>query len=207
MDMNRIPPQRRAQILSCLCEGNSIRATCRMTGSSKGAVIALVEQVGAACEKYQRDHLRNLPCQRIQTDEVWSFVYAKAKNVPLEKRGKFGTGDVWTWTAICADSKLIVAWYVGKRDAAAAYYFMKDVAARLSNRVQLTTDGHGAYLHAVDSAFEGEVDYAMLVKIYGKAPEGETRYTPPVCLGAKRQVISGNPEEVDISTSTRSATI
>ena len=200
-DMNRLSVERRAQILSCLCEGNSVRATCRMTDSSKGAVLKLIAEVGTACAKYQHEHLRDLPCKRIQADEVWSFVYAKAKNVPEPMRGKFGVGDVWTWTALCADTKLIVSSYVGKRDADAAHAFMTDVANRLANRVQLTTDGHRAYLDAVDGAFGTSVDYAMLIKLYGNAPEAEKRYSPPVCLGTERTIVHGNPDPKHISTS------
>jgi len=172
-----------------------------MTDSSKGAVLKLIAEVGTACEKYQREHLYNLPCRRLQADEVWSFVYAKAKNVPQAMRGQFGVGDVWTWTATDADSKLIVSWYVGRRDAKAAHAFMTDVASRLINRIQLTTDGHHAYLNAVDAAFDREIDYAQLVKKYGDAPEAEKRYSPPICVGADRTVLRGRPDPDHISTS------
>ena len=151
--------------------------------------------------KYQDIALRNLPCKRIQADEIWSFVYSKQKNVPIEKRGQFGYGDVWTWTAIDADSKLIVSWYLGRRDADVAYVFMSDLANRLTNSVQLTTDGHHAYLSAVDAAFERDIDYAQLVKIYGTAPEAEKRYSPPICLGADKTEIRGTPDPERISAS------
>ena len=201
MDMNKLSLERRAQIISCLVEGNSVRATCRMTGSSKGAVLKLIADLGPACQKYQDEHLRNLPCQRLQADEVWSFCYSKQKNIPEQMIGKVGIGDVWTWTAIDADTKLIPCWYVGSRSGASAYRFMTDLAGRLANRVQLTTDGHRAYLNAVDAAFDRDIDYAMLVKIYGDAPESEKRYSPADCLGADKTVIRGRPDPAHISTS------
>lgn len=172
-----------------------------MTGSSKGAVLKLIADLGPPCQKYQDEHLRNLPCQRLQADEVWSFCYSKQKNIPERMIGKFGVGDVWTWTAIDADTKLIPCWYVGSRSGAAAYRFMTDLAGRLANRVQLTTDGHRAYLNAVDAAFDRDIDYAMLVKIYGDAPESEKRYSPADCLGADKTVIRGRPDPEHISTS------
>jgi IS1 family transposase len=184
-----------------MVEGVSIRAISRMTGASKNTIVKLLIDAGNACSEYQDRTLRNLPCKRIQTDEIWSFVYAKQKNVPQDMRGQFGVGDVWTWTALCADTKLIPSWYVGTRDADAAWTFMRDVASRLKNRVQLTTDGHRAYLEAVDGAFGTSIDYAMLVKVYGSAPEAEKRYSPPVCLGTERTVIHGNPDPEHISTS------
>jgi len=201
MDMNKLSVQRRAQIIGCLVEGNSVRATCRMTNSSKDAVLKLVADAGKACLEYQREHLRNLTCQRIQCDEIWSFVYAKAKNVPAEFQGQFGYGDVWTWTAIDADTKLVPCWYVGTRGAKAATAFMRDLASRLANRVQLTTDGHHAYLNAVDAAFARDIDYAMLVKHYAASQEGETRYSPAVCTGCERTEVRGRPDPEHISTS------
>lgn len=201
MDMNKLSIERRAQILSCLCEGNSVRATCRKTDSSKDAVLKLVADAGVACLKYQREHLRDLPCKRVQCDEIWSFVYAKAKNVPAKFQGQFGYGDVWTWTAIDADTKLVPCWLVGTRGAEAATTFMKDLAGRLANRVQLTTDGHNVYLNAIDAAFDREIDYAMLVKRYGSAPEAEVRYSPAVCLGCDKTELRGRPDPKHISTS------
>jgi IS1 family transposase len=201
MDMNKLSLERRAQIISCLVEGNSVRATCRMTGSSKGAVLKLIADLGPECAKYQDEHLRNLPCKRLQADEVWSFCYSKQKNIPEQMIGKVGVGDVWTWTAIDADTKLIPCWYVGSRSGASAYRFMTDLAGRLANRVQLTTDGLHAYLSAVDAAFDRDIDYAMLVKIYGDAPESEKRYSPADCLGADKTVIRGRPDPAHISTS------
>ena len=182
-------------------EGNSVRATCRMTDSSKDAVLKLVADAGVACLEYQREHLRERPSKRIQCDEIWSFVYAKAKNVPAEFQGQFGNGDVWTWTAIDADTKLVPCWLVGTRGAEAAITFMKDLASRLANRVQLTTDGHNVYLNAVDAAFDREIDYAMLVKRYGSAPEAEVRYSPAICLGCDKTELRGRPDPKHISTS------
>ncbi len=201
--MNKLSVQRRAQIIGMMVEGVSIRAITRMTGVSKNTVAKLLVDAGNACLDYQDRVLHNLPCKRIQADEIWSFVYSKQKNVPEEKRGQFGFGDVWTWTALDADSKLIVCWHVGTRDADAAYEFMTDVAGRLANHVQLTTDGHAAYLSAVDAAFSRGpgVDYAQLVKIYGTSPEAQRRYSPPICLGAQKSEIRGMPDPKHISTS------
>ena len=199
--MNRLAVEKRAQILGCLVEGNSIRATCRMTGAAKNTVTKLLVDVGASCSKYQDQALRNLNCQLIQVDELWAFCYAKQKNVPEEKRGQFGYGDVWTWTAICPDSKLAVSWMVGGKDVKWASAFMNDLAGRLANRVQLSSDGHRAYLTAVRGAFGNEIDYAMLDKIYGTPGGFEGKYSPAKCLGANRRVISGNPDKERISTS------
>ena len=201
--MNKSSTTKRAQIIGMMIEGVSIRAISRMTGASKNTIVKLLADAGNACLDYQDRWLRNLPSKRIQADEIWSFVHAKQKNVPQEKRGQFGYGDVWTWTALDADSKLIVCWHVGTRDAEAAYEFMTDVADRLANRVQLTTDGHAAYLSAVDAAFSRTtgVDYAQLVKIYGTSPEAQRRYSPPICLGAQKSEIRGTPDPEHISTS------
>jgi IS1 family transposase len=205
--MNRLTAAKRTQILGMMVEGVSIRAISRMTNASKNTIVKLLADAGNACLDYQDKTLRGLSCKRVQADEIWSFVYAKQKakqkNVPDEKRGQFGYGDVWTWTALDADSKLIVCWHVGTRDADAAYAFMMDVASRLANRVQLTTDGHAAYLSAVDAAFSRGpgVDYAQLVKIYGTSPEAQRRYSPPICLGAQKSEIRGTPDPEHISTS------
>ncbi|MCM2280466.1 MAG: IS1 family transposase [Bdellovibrionaceae bacterium] len=199
--MNKLSTAKRSQIIHCLVEGNSIRATCRMTGASKNTVTKLLCEIGAACSDFQDKAFRNLPCKRIQCDEIWSFVGAKEKNASREEKGKGRIGDVWTWTALCPDTKLVPCWFVGTREGASAYHFMSDLAERLASRVQLTTDGHRAYLEAVDSAFGTEIDYAMLVKIYGKSPGGEGRYSPAQCIGARRTVISGKPEHKHISTS------
>jgi IS1 family transposase len=192
---------KRANVISCLVEGNSIRATVRMTGVAKNTVVKLLCDLGRVCSEYQDKAFRNLKCKRLQCDEIWSFVYAKEKNCRADQKAK-GAGDVWTWTAICADSKLIPCWFVGSRDASSAYHFIHDLKARLANRVQLTTDGHRAYLSAVEDAFGCEVDFAMLQKIYG-APQDtpETRYSPAVCMGARKAIISGNPDFNHVSTS------
>jgi IS1 family transposase len=199
--MNKLTIKRRAQIIGIMVEGIPIRAITRMTGVSKNTAAKLLADAGQACLEYQDQTLRNLPCKRIQADEIWSFVYAKQKNVPQEKRGQFGYGDVWTWTALDADSKLIVCWYIGRRDAQAAYTFMTDLANRLMNRVQLTIDGHHAYLSAVDAAFARDIDYAMLVKQYGPAPEAEKRPSPPVCVGSERMEVRRRPDPEHISAS------
>jgi IS1 family transposase len=168
---------------------------------SLNTVTKLLVDAGKACRAYQDGALRDLPCKRIQVDEIWAFCHSKARNVSEEKRGVLGYGDIWTWTALCADTKLMVSWLVGARDADYAEAFIDDLASRLSNRVQLTSDGHNAYLYAVDAAFGGQTDYPMLVKLYGQAPEGQRRYSPPVCLGAKRQRILGKPDPAHVSTS------
>ena len=142
ISMNRLSKERQARVVAALVEGNSVRSTVRMTGAAKGTVLKLLADLGAACASYQDRTLRNLPCRRIQCDEVWSFCYAKEKNVPKEIKGRFGFGDVWTWTAICADTKLVPTWLIGRRDGYTAQLFIQDLAARLANRVQLTTDGH-----------------------------------------------------------------
>lgn len=198
--MNQLTPERRAMVINCLVEGNSIRATVRMTGVSKNTVTKLIADVGRACSIYQDRAFRGLTCKRIECDEVWSFVGSKEKNTSEEKKAQ-GWGDCWTWTSICADTKLIPCWYVGTRDAGAAYHFMHDLASRLAHRVQLTTDGHKPYLIAVDDAFGGEVDYAQLIKIYGEGPKTEARYSPAQCMGTRKAVISGNPEKAHVSTS------
>src|SRR5208282_424088 len=202
MDMNKLSTQRRAQIIRCLVEGNSVRATCRMTDSSKDAVLKLVADAGAACLEYQRGHLRNLTCKRIQCDEIWSFVYAKEKNVPAEFQGQYGYGDVWTWTALCADSKLIASWYIGDRSVDSAREFINDLATRLKHRVQLTTDGYRVYVDAIEDAFGPDIDYAMLVKIYGEdSTSTEKRYSPVKYTGSQKTVIQGNPDMKKVSTS------
>lgn len=188
-------------MISCLVEGNSVRATVRMTGVAKNTIVKLLAQIGKACAEYQDEKLRHLGCRRIQCDEIWSFCYAKQKNVPFEKQGQFGYGDVWTWVAMCPDTKLVASWFVGSRGAGSAYVFMRDLASRLSNRIQLTTDGHRVYLDAVESAFGSEIDYSMLVKIYGTDSEPDTRYSPPECIAAKIVPIIGAPDPKHISTS------
>lgn len=199
--MNKLPVSKRVQIISALVEGNSMRAASRMADCSINTVTKLLEEVGAACLDYQDEHLRDLPCKRVQCDEAWAFCYAKQKNIPTAKAAPADAGDVWTWVAMCADTKIVPCWHVGDRNADAAYEFMSDLAGRLTNRVQLTTDGHGAYLNAVDGTFGLDVDYGMLVKRYGEEPAGQKRYSPAVCLGATKERIVGNPDPKHISTS------
>jgi IS1 family transposase len=199
--MNRLSIEKRAQILGCLVEGNSIRSTVRMTGAAKNTITKLLADAGEACVAYQDATLRDLPCKAIQCDEIWSYCYSKQKNVPEEHKGTFGYGDVWTWTAICADTKLVPSWLVGERTGADATTFLYDLHRRLANRVQLTTDGHSAYLDAVGRAFGNSVDYAMLQKLYGQSAEGQRRYSPPVCIGKVEQTITGNPDPDKVSTS------
>jgi IS1 family transposase len=199
--MNRLDPARRAQAISCLVEGNSIRSTVRMTGVAKNTVVKLLVEIGAVCSEYQDRVMRNLPCQRIQCDEIWAFVGCKQKNVSPEKAEAGVCGDVWTWTAIDAQTKLIPCWLIGQHDAIAARDFTEDLASRLASRVQLTTDGHKAYLTAVDRAFGEEIDYAQLVKIYGADVEGQKRYSPAQCIGTRVAPISGDPDPAHISTS------
>jgi IS1 family transposase len=199
---NVLSTPKRVQIVSALVEGVGIRATARMADVSKDTVMKLWREIGEACIRYQDAAFRNLTCKRLQIDEIWSFVYAKAKNVPAELAGQFGVGDVWTFTAIDADTKLMPSFLVGTRDAACATEFMQDLASRLVNRVQLTTDGHKMYLSAVEDAFAGAIDFAQLVKIYGAAPEGpEVRYSPAECIGAEKHAITGCPDPKHVSTS------
>lgn len=204
VSMNRLSTKQRARVLAALVEGNSIRATVRMTGVAKNTVAKLLVDVGRACAEFQDEALRDLTCKRIQCDEIWSFCYAKQKNVPEALRGEFGYGDVWTWVGMDADTKLVVSWLVGLRDARYASAFIEDLASRLSSRVQLTTDGLKAYLEAVEGAFGCDIDYAQLVKMYGE-PKGEKtsehKYSPPNCTGARREKINGNPDQRHISTS------
>ena len=202
--MNKLSIERRTRVVKALCEGNSIRATARMCDVAINTVVKLLQDTGSACLDYQDEVMRDLPCKRLQCDEIWSFVYAKAKNVPEEHKGEFGYGDVWTWPALCADTKLIACWHIGNRDGRNAYHFMKSLAARLAHRVQLTTDGHTPYLEAVEGAFGSEIDYAMLIKLYGTvAPEKEARrrYSPADCVGTEARVILGKPEKAHVSTS------
>jgi IS1 family transposase len=174
-----------------------------MTDTAKNTVVKLLVDVGQACYEYQDKALRNLTCKRIQCDEIWSFCYAKEKNVPADKKGQFGYGDVWTWTAICADSKLVPSWLVGSRDAEMASFFIEDLSSRLSHRVQLTTDGLRVYLDAIEGAFGADIDYAMLVKVYGESIEQkvEKRYSPPNYVSSRKEIVAGNPERKHISTS------
>lgn len=200
--MKMLDHKARARILHLLCEGQSIRAITRLTGASKNTVIKLLIDAGKACAVYHDANIRDVKAKRIQVDEIWSFTYAKQKNVPMAKAAPDGAGDTWTWTAIEADTKLIVSYFVGGRDGECAMWFMDDLRQRLASRVQLTSDGHKAYLEAVEGAFGDDIDYAMLVKIYGASPESSKgRYSPAECTGAKKERITGNPDRDHVSTS------
>lgn len=200
--MKKLAASNRARIIHLLCEGSSIRAVTRLTSASKNTVIKLMIDAGKACAAYHDEHVRDLNSRRIQVDEIWSFTYAKQKNVVAAKAAPDGAGDTWTWTAIDADSKFIASWFVGGRDGECAMWFMDDLSRRLANRVQLTSDGHRAYLDAVEGAFGGDIDFAQLVKLYGAAPESaKGRYSPADCIGARKVPIEGNPDPKHISTS------
>lgn len=199
--MNKLPAETRAQILQLLCEGMSIRAITRVTGASKNTVVRLLADVGRACAEYQDKALRGLPCQRVQMDEIWSFIYSKNDNVKHAKAAPEGAGDVWTWTAICADTKLLISTLVGGRSTDYAMHFVDDLRSRLAHRVQITSDGHKPYAIAMDTVFGEDADYAMLHKIYGADPQAERRYSPAICLGADKRIVSGNPDPKHISTS------
>jgi IS1 family transposase len=198
--MNKLKREKQVQVIASLVEGNSINSTVRMTGVHKTTILKLLADLGSRCADYQDRNLRNLKCKRIQCDEIWQFCYAKEKNVPADKKGKFGYGDVWTWVAIDADTKLVPAFMVGNRDAPSASMFIDDLKSRLTNRVQLTTDGLRVYLEAVEGAFRADVDYAQLVKIYGASQE-ETRYSPAERIGCETKTIQGRPDKNHISTS------
>lgn len=199
--MNKLTLEKKVQVVSALVEGNSMRSTVRMTGVSRTTIHRLLEHVGAACAEYQDIFLRDLPCKNIQIDEIWSFTYAKEKNVPAEFKGMFGFGDTWTWVALDADTKLVPNWRVGSRDAENGYRFLADLKTRLANRVQITSDGYKVYLKAVEMVFGSEVDYAQLVKLYGQTPEGEKRYSPAECIATETVVLQGTPDKKNISTS------
>jgi IS1 family transposase len=199
MGMNKLTHDKRVQILNMLVEGNSMRATARIADVAFNTVAKLFIETAEVCAEYQDKAFRNLTCKRLQLDEIWSFVYAKAKNVPDGKQGQ--AGDVWTWVAIDADTKLVPSWRIGSRDGATACEFVADLAARLANRVQITSDGHRPYLEAVEKAFGSEVDFAQLIKIYGEAVEGQKRYSPAECIGAKKSKVVGNPDLCCVSTS------
>ncbi|HVV78558.1 MAG TPA: IS1 family transposase [Pseudolabrys sp.] len=199
--MNKLDRETRAKILTLLCEGMSIRAICRVTGAGKNTVAKLLVDAGVASAAYQDRVLRNLPCKRVQADEIWSFCYTKAANLPNAKKAPRDAGDVWTWIALDADTKLIATFYIGDRSYGSAYAFINDLKDRLAHRIQLTTDGHRAYATAVEYAFGDEIDYAILQKIYGTEPQRETRYSPAICIGAKKENVVGNPDAAHVSTS------
>lgn len=201
VSMNRLTDAKRAQVVAALVEGNSIRATVRMTGVAKNTIAKLLIELGAACADYLNRSLVKLPCKRIQCDEIWSFVGAKQKNVTQAMAEKRICGDVWTWVAMDADTKLVCSWLVGQRNAECATEFIQDLANRLANRVQLTTDGLKVYLYAVIDAFADEIDYAILHKIYGAEPANEARYSPAKCMGCDKEEILGQPDPKHVSTS------
>jgi IS1 family transposase len=199
--MNRLAADKRIAVIAALVEGTSINATCRMTGVAKHTVLNLLRDMGCACVAYHNASVRNLRVRRVQADEIWAFVYGKDKNLTLEQV-QAGMGSVWTWTALDADSKLIISYTLGDRSADTAHVFIQDLASRVSNRFQLTTDGHRVYADAVEDAFGSEIDYAMLVKIYGASSENpESRYSPATCIGCRTGVLSGRPDADHISTS------
>jgi IS1 family transposase len=200
--MNKLSSSERAQVLHMLCEGSSVRSITRVLNVGKNTVLRLMIDAGKACDAYHNEHVKNLKTKRIQVDEIWSFIYAKQKNVPSAKAAPDGAGDAWTWTALDADNKLIVSYFVGGRDGDCAAWFIQNVADRLANRVQMTSDGHKAYLEAVEGAFGADVDYAQLVKLYGASPESaKGRYSPADCTGAIKTPIEGKPDPKHISTS------
>lgn len=199
--MNRLSREQQTQVVAALVEGNSINSIVRMTGVSKVTILKLLAALGDACWNWHDEHVRGLKCKRVQCDEIWQFCYAKEKNVPKDKRGQFGYGDTWTWVAIDADTKLNISFLVANRDTQSAHMFMQDVAHRIDSRIQITTDGLRSYLIAVNGAFGLDVDFATLHKLYGSPAEAEKKYSPAVCIGTKRAVISGRPDPEHISTS------
>ncbi len=198
--MNKLTIEKRAAVVAALVEGNSVRPMSRMTNVARNTVLKLLVDLGRACSEYQDRALRNLACKRVQVDEIWSFVGMKQKHVPDERRGEHGIGDVWTWTAIDADTKLVPCWAVGGRDFGAAVEFIRDLAGRLPGRIQLTSDGHKPYLRAVEDAFGPEIDYAVLHKVYGAPNDGETRYSPAQCTGIEKRATTGNPDPFHITS-------
>jgi IS1 family transposase len=199
--MNRLDIATQAKVIGCLVEGCSIRATVRLTGVAKNTIVKLLAEIGRACDDCHDANVRNLKVRRLQCDEIWCFIGAKAKNTRIEKKAKFGWGDIWTWVGIDADTKLVVSYMVGNRDGGWAEEFMKDCASRIRNRVQITTDGFKVYLQAVENAFGADIDYAMLQKIYGAVNDGEARYSPAKCIGRDMKVVSGDPDPKHVSTS------
>jgi IS1 family transposase len=199
--MNRLSTKKRAQIIGCLVEGNSIRATVRMTGAAKNTIVKLLADLGEACAEYQDGVFQDLPCKVLEADEIWSYCYAKQKNVPEQFKGTPGYGDVWTFTAICADTKLVPSWLVGERTADDAEYFLTDLASRMSDRIQLSTDGHVIYEGTVGPSFRNNVDWAQIQKHYASDPKQTGKYSPGVCIGTKRRTMKGDPDPERISTS------
>jgi len=199
--MNTLTREKRIQVLRALVEGNSIRATVRITGAAKNTVVKLLRDAGRACEQYHNKIMVNLSCKRIQVDEIWSFCYAKQRNVPQKYQGQFGYGDVWTWVALDPDSKLVPVWLIGQRNSFCAKKLMYELSQRMANRIQLTTDAYRPYYEAVNNAFSDDVDYAQLMKLYGPEKSGEKRYSPSTLLCAIERPMIGNPDKKHISTS------
>jgi IS1 family transposase len=201
ISMNRLSTDKRTAVIAVLVEGTSVNATCRITGVAKHTVLKLLKDMGCACAAYHDSHVRNIRVRRVQCDEAWSFVYAKQKNVTAEQMA-VGAGDCWTWVAEDADTKLIISYMLGDRGATTARTFMQDVASRIRNRIQLTTDGHRVYADAVEEAFGADIDYAMLVKLYGSSGDSpESRYSPATCIGCRTGILAGDPDPDHISTS------
>lgn len=204
VSMNRLKDSERARVMACLVEGNSIRVTSRMTGVAKNTVTKLLVDLGRVCSEYQAERIQNLRTRRVQADEIWSFSYSKAKNASEPLRGTWGYGDVWTWTALDADSKLMICWHLGAHEYLDAAMFLQDLHGRLAERVQLSTDGWASYAAAVEDEFGAGVDYAQIVKKYGVDPKGEgqeRRYSPAVCTGIAIRVMEGSPDVAHVSTS------
>jgi len=201
VSMNRLSTEKRAQIIGCLVEGNSIRATVRMTGAAKNTITKLLADLGEACAEFQDGELVDLPCKVVEADEIWAYCYAKQKNVPEQFKGTYGYGDVWTFTAVCADTKLVPSWLVGERTSEDADFFMRDLASRMEGRIQLSTDGHRIYESTVGPPFGGQVDWAQIHKTYATESGQKGKCSPPVCTGAKKLPIKGNPDPDRISTS------
>jgi IS1 family transposase len=199
--MNKLSTQRRAQILGMMVEGNSIRAIVRMTGASKNTIVKLLEDAGEAFSAYQDRAFRNLPCRRLQLDEIWAFCYAKQRNVQLAKKAPEEAGDIWTWVAIDVETKLVPSWRIGDRSGETATDFVCDLSKRLANRVQVTSDGHRAYLEAIEAGFGADVDYAQLIKLYGEVPHPAGRYSPAQIQGTRTYCCTGKPDPKHISTS------
>lgn len=199
--MNRLSTEKRAQIIGLLVEGNSLRATTRLSGCSINTVSKLLADIGDACAEFQDRTLRDLPCTAIEADEIWSFCYSKQKNVPEKHKGEFGYGNIWTWTALCPDSKLMVSWLVGEQTVEDGWAFMRDLKSRLRNRIQLSTDGHPSHSAAIGLTFKGNIDWAIIEKKYAADPNGERRYSPQVCTGVRTRVRKGDPDPAKIGTS------
>jgi IS1 family transposase len=201
VSMNRLSTEKRAQIIGCLVEGNSIRATVRMTGAAKNTIVKLLTDLGEACAEYQDGVFQSLPCKVVEVDEIWSYCYAKQKNVPEQFKGTPGYGDVWTFTAVCADTKLVPSWLVGERTSQDAEVFLTDLANRMADRIQLSTDGHVIYEGTVGPSFRNNVDWAQIQKTYASDPNQGGKYSPPICTGTKTRVAKGDPDPARISTS------